>query len=117
MTAFPLIYAAVPKIFCKGLCTASCGPIMASTRERSHFEAKTGHAFPDAVSMMQEAVKTRRVPSCPRLNAIGQCDSYQHRPLICRLWGVVPGMACPHGCHPERIMSESESRALLAEAE
>jgi Fe-S-cluster containining protein len=112
-----MIYAAVPRIACKGLCQHSCGPIMASPREMAHFERMTGKPFPDANAMLERAIKDRRVPSCPHLNVLGQCDAYQHRPLLCRLWGVVPGMPCQHGCQPERQLSERESRELLRQAE
>src|SRR2546429_6087610 len=31
----------------------------------------------------------------------GRCTVYEVRPMICRLWGMVEGMQCPHGCVPE----------------
>jgi hypothetical protein len=34
---------------------------------------------------------------------------------ICRLWGVVPAMACPFGCQPDRWLSDREACLLLAE--
>ena len=30
----------------------------------------------------------------------GRCTVYAARPMICRLWGVAQGMACPWGCQP-----------------
>ena len=106
-----LIYAAVPKLACKGKCQASCGPIMASDFEVRHFEEKTGRPFPDLLTVLRGDL------SCPYLSPIGGCEVYQYRPLICRLWGVVPGMPCPYGCVPERILTEDQSRELLAQAD
>lgn len=34
---------------------------------------------------------------CPALVA-DRCSVYEDRPLICRLWGAVESMPCPHGC-------------------
>ena len=107
-----LIYASVPRIKCKGKCQASCGPIYASDMERRVFTEKTGHPFPKPMEVLAS-----KDCACPRLNVVGQCDSYQHRPLICRLWGVVHGMPCPHGCEAERIMTDGEATDLLWQAE
>lgn len=110
--SLPLIYAAIPRVACKGLCTASCGPIMASDAEVRNFEQKTGNPFPDAMAVIQSESL-----ACPRLNAIGQCDSYAHRPLVCRLWGVVDGMPCPHGCKPERRLTDAAAGDLFRQCE
>lgn len=31
----------------------------------------------------------------------GRCSIYADRPLLCRLFGAVPKMACPFGCKPD----------------
>lgn len=106
-----LIYAAVPKIACKGKCQGSCGPILASDFEVRRFEEKTGRPFPDALVVLKADV------NCPYLSPVGSCEVYQYRPLICRLWGVTPAMPCPHGCVPERVLTEEQSRELLSQAD
>lgn len=40
--------------------------------------------------------------SCPHLGEQG-CRAYAERPLICRLFGTTPRLACPNGKRP-RIM-------------
>lgn len=40
--------------------------------------------------------------TCAWLTAGGQCSTYETRPLVCRLFGAVRGMRCPHGCRPQR---------------
>lgn len=109
-----LIYAEVPTIACKGLCQACCGPIMASDAEVRHFELKTGHSFPDPLEVLQSESM-----ACPELNVLGKCSAYSVRPLICRLWGVVDhdGMRCPHGCTPNRWMTNAKAKDLQNRAE
>lgn len=38
--------------------------------------------------------------SCPHLGDQG-CQAYAERPLICRLFGTTPRLACPNGKRPE----------------
>lgn len=119
-TPYPLIYAAVPRIACKGKCQGSCGPIAVSARERAYFEGQTGKAFPDALKILNAAVREGSPLECPYLNLIGQCDVYQNRPLICRLWGVigdVEAMRCPYGCVADRLLTDAEAQNLLEQAE
>lgn len=47
---------------------------------------------------------------CTRLVA-GRCASYEDRPMVCRLWGSVPEMPCPHGCKP--TLSTVEGMVLM----
>jgi len=52
--------------------------------------------------------------ACPALDE-GRCTVYERRPSICRLWGVVESLACPHGCRPEpRALTDQEGFAFLA---
>jgi Fe-S-cluster containining protein len=113
VTSFVMIYAAVPRINCKGKCQASCGPISAAPDEVEHFEKATGKPFPDAEAMLKGALKAGSSLDCPYLNPVGHCEVYADRPLICRLWGVAEGMPCKWGCKPERPMSDAEAGRLL----
>jgi Fe-S-cluster containining protein len=52
------------------------------------------------------------------LTAVGRCAVYGIRPMVCRLWGLVEGMPCPHGCRPDGgLLPDTEGRRLLIEAE
>src|SRR5882724_110718 len=95
-----LVYALVPKIACKGKCVEACGPISASPREREFFERNSGKKFPDAVKMLKE-----KQLDCPHLDPLGRCTVYEFRPLVCRLFGVVPEMPCPFGCVAESLLT------------
>lgn len=106
------IYAEIPVIRCKRKCAAACGPVvqmgMMGTREMVRlqlFEPRPDVADPLRCTLLDHATEL--------------CRAYEMRPLICRLWGVVdsPLMRCPHGCEPDRWLTDDESRALLARAD
>lgn len=82
------LYSQLPQLECRGKCQDACGPIDMSTAERQRIRAR-GTDIP------------RLSLTCPALTFLGTCSVYDIRPLICRLWGLVEAMACPHGCRPE----------------
>lgn len=96
------IYAQLPKINCKKLCTAHCGPILCSELEEDRVEAR----------LCKPLTFDETTLSCSALKG-GLCSAYEVRPLICRLFGVAEGLLCPHGCVPERILSKEEARQLI----
>lgn len=107
------LYAQVPAIECRGKCQTSCGPIMMSDAEHVTLRDR-GFDLPrlDPLRVLAEA-RSSEPPTCPALGAFGQCRVYDARPMICRLWGVVETMPCPHGCRPERTLTHEEGAALL----
>ncbi len=94
------VYRALPNIQCKGLCTQSCGPIPMSAAERERL-AGLGVALTYDDNLTCSALKD------------GRCSIYALRPLVCRLYGVEKRLRCPHGCVPERWISDAESYAAL----
>jgi len=55
--------------------------------------------------------------NCPNLGDDG-CQTYAERPLICRLFGTTPRLACPNGRRPDvMIDSRIESRVYRYFAE
>lgn len=106
------IYSKIPAISCKRKCQLACGPIPMAKCE---FRIIYGRE-PNLKEMMTEKHPLMVNPvdaSCPKLGRDGDCRIYENRPLICRLFGVVRRMACPHGCEPERWLSDKEAHALL----
>ena len=88
VAALDRTYASLPVLDCKGLCQDSCtGPIPVSHPERNRV-MKAGGQLPVARKLCDNLVE-------------GACSVYRVRPLICRLWGTVENMACPHGCVPK----------------
>lgn len=87
---------------CKGLCSDRCGAIPCSSLERKQLEAR-GKPFGTNGQMVCTMLKGTR------------CTAYSVRPLICRVWGTTEKLRCPHGCEPERWLSEQEFNELAQE--
>lgn len=104
--AFARLYARVPDVKCKGLCADACGPIAASAHEVRRLEAAAG-------KLLEYDADLR----CSMLTDDNRCGAYDARPLICRLWGAVRNLPCPHGCTPHNAMPDRQARAMLAEAQ
>lgn len=102
------LYAELPTLDCQGKCQESCGPIGMSKWENVRIRRR---------------LKMRKLPpltenfACPLLLANGKCRVYHVRPMICRLWGLVEAMKCPHGCVPERWLSYGEGKIFLLRAD
>jgi hypothetical protein len=43
----------------------------------------------------------------------GGCAIYDNRPFLCRLFGTVESMPCPHGAGPEEMLSREDERELM----
>lgn len=50
--------------------------------------------------------------TCPMLKN-KQCSVYPVRPMICRIWGLVRKLRCPHGCEPDRWLTDEEARQFI----
>ncbi len=108
----PKAWGLVPAMRCKGLCQDACGPIDASRAERELLSER-GVDLPDAATALQAWLASGGKYTCPAL-VKGRCTAYDVRPTICRLWGAVEGMPCPHGCVPARgRLSDAQARAIL----
>jgi Fe-S-cluster containining protein len=104
------IYNQLPKIECKGLCWDSCGPVSGSTTELERVRRVSGREL--TIEPHPLAAGTRM---CCHLTPDGRCAVYAQRPFICRLWGVVEGMPCHHGCRPAHgLLPDRIGMALLA---
>jgi Fe-S-cluster containining protein len=101
------LYARLPALTCQGRCSQSCGPIIAADGEI----ARMKRAHPERHGL-------RTVPvMCGYLTPAGRCNVYAARPLICRVFGLVKRMSCPHGCVPERWLTDHEFVALAVDVE
>ena len=91
------LYAQIPAFACKPGCRDCCGPVPFSAWE---------------VSQMPEPKRFSTGQGCPHSTPQG-CAIYEQRPLMCRLYGTVPEMRCPHGCAPDKPLSSAEGRKIL----
>lgn len=85
------MYAELPAMECKGLCSDSCGPIEMTRTEAKAIAKRTRRQIQPCDGDL----------TCKLLTPAGWCSVYSDRPAICRLWGIAETMACPHGCVPE----------------
>lgn len=101
-----VIYDALPKVACRGLCVEACGPIACTSGEALRMEFAGGKplAF-DAETL-----------TCGYLRA-GRCTVYAVRPFVCRAFGAVEGMRCPFGCEPDRHIDRDEETRLFRQLE
>jgi len=100
------IYASVPDPGCKGLCADECSTIPVFPFELEQLEAAAGRKLPtleagDKIGGL--LLGTQIGQTCPLL-VLGRCSVYEHRPLICRAFGSVEGLLCPHGCRPAELV-------------
>ncbi len=115
------IYAQLPSINCQKLCHIACGPVVVSRLELKRLHSLygvKGRRLPTRVESGQRMpglgrlIETGASFQCPLLKD-GQCSAYQHRPFICRLWGLTERLKCPFGCVPERVVPEKEAYELM----
>lgn len=103
------IYDEIPTLDCKGKCHESCGPITYTQIEEERITSK-GQDPPEPQSGTMTCSKL--------IPLVKKCSIYEDRPLICRLFGVVEGMKCEHGCTPEGgYMSDQRAFQLMRKAE
>lgn len=97
------IYRRIPEIDCIGKCALGCGTIAASHGEFVHITKITG--------VRPYLVNTDR---CNFL-VEGRCSIHVDRPTACRLYGVTEAMPCDWGCRAERMLTEKEAYAIMAD--
>ena len=86
----------IPTFECIPGCSDCCGPISFSKWEWAQISDKR-----EASSL-----------TCPYVTKEG-CVIYSQRPIMCRLFGTVPKMLCPHGCRPKKMLSSKKDRELF----
>lgn len=91
----------IPSFECVPGCHDCCGPVTTSSEEMSRLPRKT--------EAEQEAALNEF--NCVHLGPKG-CTVYSERPLICRLFGTTPKMACPHGRRPDQMIDTGVERQV-----
>jgi Fe-S-cluster containining protein len=103
------IYASIPIAGCKGLCVDECSTIPVFPIELEQLEAVTGRklpTIPGGDGLGGQLLGSEIGKPCPLL-VMGRCSVYDHRPLICRAFGSVEGLRCPHGCRPAELVTNA----------
>lgn len=106
----PSLRNRIPAFDCVAGCHDCCGRVPWSAWEAAR--------LPGDVSV--KTVKAKEVAAggaekCGFVTDGGQCAVYAQRPIMCRLFGAVEDLRCPHGRGPERFLSKEEAGMLLAE--
>lgn len=107
------LYAKLPSVACRGLCHDQCTSIGMSAAEAYRVKAATGISYP-WLRRSREIIHGLRQPEpCPLLKD-GRCTAYQVRPFVCRIYGAVADLPCPHGCEitPGEVNDPEEVRRL-----
>jgi len=120
------IYAEVPALTCKKKCWRSCGVVpafMVEAERMARYLDRPIESFALATSDVTVMLWDRAIDDglaapipedrCPLLR-FNECSVYPVRPLICRLYGIVPRMKCQWGCEPERPFGDDQAHELLA---
>ncbi|MGO3405668.1 YkgJ family cysteine cluster protein [Marinomonas sp.] len=84
----------IPSFECTPGCHDCCGPVTTSSEEMSRLPVKTDAEHDAALADF----------SCVHLGPNG-CEVYDERPLICRLFGTTPNLACPNSCRPKEMVA------------
>jgi len=93
----------IPAFECQPGCHDCCGPVTTSSEEMSRLPRLSEAAHAAALADL----------SCPYLGENG-CRVYLERPLICRLFGTTPRLACPNGRRPETMVAPAIEQRIFA---
>lgn len=93
------LYAKIPRFECIEGCTDCCGPVPWSRHElrQAGLEAPP----PDRADNV-----------CP-FSLAGNCSIHEARPFMCRLFGTVEDLRCPHGRGPLQLLPVEEGQDLV----
>lgn len=84
----------IPCFECIPGCHDCCGPVTTSSEEMARLPVRSKAKHESALAAW----------SCPHLGDNG-CQVYAERPLICRLFGTTPRLACPRGRQPAAMIA------------
>jgi hypothetical protein len=90
-----------PAFECLPGCHDCCGPVTTSSDEMARLPVKSIAEHDAALAEL----------NCPYLGKNG-CEVYAERPLICRLFGTTPKLACPHGKRPDVMINPVLERQI-----
>lgn len=96
--------SAIPTFACVPGCHDCCGPVVASAWELKRLPT------PDPIK--RAGCYSADGLSCPHLGPTG-CQVYDERPLVCRMFGTVEKLPCPHGRRPAVMLDPAVEREIL----
>jgi Fe-S-cluster containining protein len=100
------LYDEIPGFDCVPECSECCGPVPCHDWEIENIGLK------NAVSIGTSGLKTISPTKCQFIED-GKCSIYDHRPLMCRLFGTVEALKCPHGKGPEQLLTGEQAAGIM----
>ncbi len=92
-------YERIPSFTCKTGCTDCCGPVPFTDTEW-------------ALLTPEEQNRPFNGLTCKFVSAEG-CTIYDRRPLMCRIFGTVEDLQCPHGCRPDTLLTKMQGQTIV----
>jgi len=110
------VYAEVPDVPCKKLCSNQCTMIPVTDIEMTMIKEASVRNFefvrvPGNPTLVMSPDPTHPT-KCPALVGT-RCSIYESRPLICRMYGAAEGLPCSHGCKPDGDLLKKKRAAEL----
>lgn len=93
------LYKKIPAFECIEGCTDCCGPVPWTAYELE----RAGLAAPPPERDDRRCV----------FSLGGRCEIHDRRPFMCRLFGTVGDLKCPHGRGPLRLMHSEDGHQLV----
>lgn len=107
--------AIIPTMLCKTGCNDCCGIVPFSKKEKEKVQVRA-----DMQGVSWEPFHEAFLPSKGEdtLTCVfwrDGCSIYEDRPMICKLFGAVdtPRLTCPHGCGPDKKISNLTAQKIL----
>ena len=93
----------IPTFECEPGCHDCCGPVTCSSEEIARLPVKSDAEHAAALAEY----------NCVYRGANG-CTVYAERPLVCRLFGTTPKLACPRGKRPQQMIDSDTEQQVFA---
>lgn len=101
------IYDMIPTFECIDGCTDCCGIVPFSGFEWEQLK-------PDEIKTKSFAEIIEN-PACPFIEDGKHCGIYEKRPLMCRIYGTIENLKCPHDKKPLKFLTREQERYIMRE--
>lgn len=102
----------IPAFECIPGCTDCCGPVPFSPSEWEAVTEKKDMPTTDTAELLMKLSQGVSV-TCPYAVKEVGCAIYEQRPIMCRIYGTVEDLRCPHGKRPETLFTVMQGKTIL----
>ena len=101
--ALKKLYKKIPEFSCVEGCNDCCGVVPVSPHEAKKLKITTN-------------MTPVKLGTCDCIYSTSDgCTAYDNRPFMCRLFGAVEDLPCPHGKKPNKMLTSQQGRRLSDE--